>query len=30
VKFDDGPKFSEFALPYFFDEDEEDWTKQDQ
>jgi hypothetical protein len=27
-KFDDGPKLSEFALPYFFDEDEEDWTKQ--
>jgi hypothetical protein len=23
-----GPKLSEFALPYFFDEDEEDWTKQ--
>ena len=26
-QFDDGPKLSEFALPYFFDEDEEDWTK---
>ena len=26
-KFDDGPKLSEFALPYFFDEDEEDWTR---
>jgi hypothetical protein len=28
VKFDDGPKLSEFALPYFFDEDEDDWTAQ--
>jgi hypothetical protein len=27
-KFENGPKLSEFALPYFFDEDEEDWTKQ--
>ncbi|NEV76596.1 hypothetical protein DYI24_06020 [Rhodopseudomonas sp. BR0C11] len=27
-RFEDGPKLSEFALPYFFDEDEEDWTKQ--
>jgi hypothetical protein len=26
--FANGPKSSEFALPYFFDEDEEDWTKQ--
>lgn len=26
--FANGPKLSEFALPYFFDEDEEDWTKQ--
>ncbi|GLH80314.1 hypothetical protein SSBR45G_52230 [Bradyrhizobium sp. SSBR45G] len=25
-KFEDGPKLSKFALPYFFDEDEEDWT----
>lgn len=27
-KFEDGPKLSEFTLPYFFDEDEEDWTQQ--
>ena len=27
-KFDDGPKLSEFTLPYFFDEHEEDWTKE--
>jgi hypothetical protein len=26
--FADGPKLSEFAIPYFFDEDEEDWTTQ--
>lgn len=25
--FDDSPKLSEFTLPYFFDEDEEDWTQ---
>jgi hypothetical protein len=23
-----GPKLSEFALPYFFDEDEEEWAQQ--
>jgi hypothetical protein len=27
-KFDDGPKLSQFTLPNFFDEDEEDWTKE--
>jgi hypothetical protein len=27
-KWEDGPKLSEFALPYFFNEDEEDWTRQ--
>lgn len=27
-KFEQGPKLSEFALPYLFDEDEEDWTQQ--
>jgi hypothetical protein len=27
-KFDDGPKLSEFTLHYFFDEDEDDWTKE--
>ncbi|QOZ07838.1 hypothetical protein [Bradyrhizobium sp. CCBAU 51765] len=27
-KLEDGPKLSGFALPYFFDEDEEDWTNQ--
>ncbi len=26
--FTNSPKLSEFALPYFFDEDEEDWTQQ--
>jgi hypothetical protein len=26
--FGNGPKLSQFALPYFFDEDEEDWTQQ--
>ena len=25
--FANGPKLSEFELPYFFDEDEEDWTR---
>jgi len=27
-KFENSPKLSEFALPYFFDEDEDDWTQQ--
>ncbi len=26
-KFEDGPKLSEFTLPCFFDEEEDDWTK---
>jgi hypothetical protein len=25
--FPNGPKLSEFTLPYFFDEDEDDWTR---
>jgi hypothetical protein len=27
-KFENSPKLSEFALPYFFDEEEDDWTQQ--